>query len=169
MGIQTGAWQEGPGATGPADFLVERGLTDRIRPIALEDARRIADSPRIASASMIDDGAVVQPARLARGLRSVALERGVRIFERTRVTDLERSRPAVLRTEHGAIKAAHVVLTIGAWAAGWPGFRRSFGLIADHMVVTEPIPDLRRRDRLDLVHRHRRRARAAVLPAAHRR
>ena len=144
MGIQTGAWQEGPGATGPADFLVERGLTDRIRPIALEDAHRIADSPRISSASMIDDGAVVQPARLARGLRSVALERGVRIFERTRVTDLERSRPAVLRTEHGAIKAAHVVLTIGAWAAGWSGFRRSFGLIADHMVVTEPIPDLRR-------------------------
>ncbi len=27
------------------------------------------------------------------------------------------------------------------WANGWPGFRRSFGTIADFMVVTEPIPD----------------------------
>ena len=29
----------------------------------------------------------------------------------------------------------------GAWAAGWRGFRRSFGVIADHVVATEPIPD----------------------------
>ena len=47
----------------------------------------------------------------------------------------------MVRTEHGAVKADQVVLTIGAWAAGWPGFRRSFGVIADHMVVTEPIPE----------------------------
>jgi len=94
------------------------------------------------SARFIDDSAIVQPARLARGLRRVALERGVRIFERSMVTGLDRSRPAVVRTEHGAVKADQVVLTIGAWAAGWPGFRRSFGVIADHMVVTEPIPEL---------------------------
>jgi glycine/D-amino acid oxidase-like deaminating enzyme len=144
MGIQTGPRQEGPGASGPAEFLASRGLADRIRPIALGDARKIADSPRITSASMIDDGSVVQPARLARGLRAVALAQGVRIFERTKVTDLERSRPAVVRTQHGAMRATHVVITIGAWAAGWPGFRRSFGVVSDHMVVTEPIPGLRR-------------------------
>ena len=39
------------------------------------------------------------------------------------------------------MKARAVVLAIGAWAAGWPGFRRSFGVIADHLVATEPIPD----------------------------
>jgi glycine/D-amino acid oxidase-like deaminating enzyme len=60
------------------------------------------------------------------------------------VSRAERGRPAVVRTEHGAVRADQVVLTIGAWAAGWPGFRRSFGVIADHVVVTEPIPDLRR-------------------------
>jgi glycine/D-amino acid oxidase-like deaminating enzyme len=113
-----------------------------MRPLTVEQAREIADSPRITGARFIDDSAIVQPARLARGLRRVALERGVRIFERTAVTGLDRSRPAVVRTEHGAVKADHVVLTIGAWAAGWPGFRRSFGVIADHMVVTEPIPEL---------------------------
>ena len=141
--IQSGDWQAGLG-DGSAEFLVERGLADRIRPVGLEEARKIADSPRITGARMIEDGAVVQPARLARGLRAVALAQGVHIFERTLVTGLERSRPAVVRTEHGAIKAQQVVLAIGAWAASWPGFRRSFGVVADHMVVTEPIPDLRR-------------------------
>ena len=90
------------------------------------------------------DSAICQPARLARGLRRVALERGVRIFERTKVTDTQRGRPAVVRTEHGAVRADQVVLTMGSWAASWPGFRRSFGVIVDHVVLTEPIPDLRR-------------------------
>ncbi len=34
------------------------------------------------------------------------------------------------------------MITTGAWAAAWPQFRRSFGNIADFMVVTEPIPEL---------------------------
>ena len=104
----------------------------------------MADSPRITAASFVPDSAICQPARLARGLRRVALERGVRIFERTAVRGIDRGRPAVVRAEHGAVRADQVVLTIGSWAASWPSFRRSFGVIADYMVVTEPIPELRR-------------------------
>jgi glycine/D-amino acid oxidase-like deaminating enzyme len=33
------------------------------------------------------------------------------------------------------------VFTVGAWAAGWPGFRRSFGVISDYVVATEPISE----------------------------
>jgi glycine/D-amino acid oxidase-like deaminating enzyme len=54
---------------------------------------------------------------------------------------LDRSRPAVVRTERGAVKADRVVLTTGAWAAGMAPFTRSFGVIADYVVATEPIPD----------------------------
>jgi glycine/D-amino acid oxidase-like deaminating enzyme len=89
----------------------------------------------------VRDGAIVQPARLALGLRRAALERGVRIFEGTRVTSLDHRRPAVVTTEEGAVRADHVVLTIGAWATGWRGFRNRLGNIADYMVATEPIPD----------------------------
>jgi glycine/D-amino acid oxidase-like deaminating enzyme len=71
----------------------------------------------------------------------VLLERGVHIFERTPMVDLERGRPAVVRTPQGAVKADHVVLTTGAWAAGMRPFTRSFGVIADYVVATEPIPD----------------------------
>ncbi len=142
MGVKTGDWQAGPGEEGPAAFLEARGLGDRMRSITVDEARAIADSPRIVGARLIDDGAVVQPARLARGLRRIALERGVRIYERTHVSGVDRSRPAIVRTQHGAVKAGQVVLTTGAWAAAWRGFRRSFGVVADHMVVTEPIPGL---------------------------
>jgi glycine/D-amino acid oxidase-like deaminating enzyme len=54
---------------------------------------------------------------------------------------LERSRPAVVRCEHGAVKADRVVLTTGAWAADMRPFTRSFGVIADYVVATEPMPD----------------------------
>jgi glycine/D-amino acid oxidase-like deaminating enzyme len=46
-----------------------------------------------------------------------------------------------VRTERGAVKADHVVLAMGAWAAGWREFDRSFGVIVDYCVATEPIPD----------------------------
>ncbi|HEX7247606.1 MAG TPA: FAD-dependent oxidoreductase [Actinomycetota bacterium] len=142
--VATGPWQVEPEGSSAAAFLAARGEEDRLREVGLDATREIADSPRFVAGWFGPDGAVVQPARLARGLRRVALQRGVHIFERTAMTDLERSRPAVVRTPHGAVKAGQVVLTTGAWAAGWPGFRRSFGVIVDHVVATEPIPGLLR-------------------------
>lgn len=139
--VATGAWQL-EGGEGASAFLSDRGLGDRLRPTSAEQARAVADSPRFVSGRCSPDGATVQPARLARGLRRVALERGVRIFERTAMTRLDRSRPAVVHCTSGAVKADHVVITTGAWAAGWRGFRRSFGVIVDQVVATEPIPGL---------------------------
>ena len=106
------------------------------------ETRARADSPTFVEGVFIRDAAVVQPARLARGLRRVLLERGVRIFERTRVLGVDRTRPAVVRTDHGAVRSDQVVLTHGAWAAGWRDFARSFSVIVDYVVVTEPIPDM---------------------------
>lgn len=144
LGVRTGSWQEGVGGQAPADFLTARGLGDRMRPRTADECRAIADSPRFIDGRFIVDSAVVQPARLARGLRRVALEHGVRIFERSEVSGIEHERPAVARTATGAVRADQVVLTTGSWAAGWRGFRRSFGVIVDQVVVTEPIPDLLR-------------------------
>src|SRR5204863_3760950 len=113
----------------------------RMVAVSADEARAYADSPLFLGGAFIRDSAVVQPARLARGLRRLALDRGVRIYERSRVTGLERSIPAIVRTEHGAVRADRVVLAHGSWAAGWPEFRRSFAVIVDYVVVTEPIPE----------------------------
>jgi glycine/D-amino acid oxidase-like deaminating enzyme len=139
---KTGEWQGGFADDEAVALAARLGLADRLAPIPAAECRAYADSPRFTGGVFTPDGAVVQPARLARGLRRVALERGVHVFEGTKVVGLERRRPAVVRTDGGAVRADQVVLTTGSWAAGWPGFRRSFGVIADYMVVTEPIPNL---------------------------
>ncbi len=139
MGVKSGTWQTGSAGTPTA--LQRLGVADRIRHLELDEVRAIADSPRFVAGDLIPDNAICQPALLARGLRQLLLDRGVHVFERTAVARIEPSRPAVVRTSRGAVKADHVVLAVGAWAAGWPGFRRSFGIISDYVVATEPIPD----------------------------
>jgi glycine/D-amino acid oxidase-like deaminating enzyme len=140
VGVRT-AWQVGIWKDEARAVAERLGVADRIQPLDAEGVRAIADSPRFVSGTLIGDNAICQPARLARGLRRVLLERGVRIHERTPVTGVERSRPAVVRAARGAVKADHVVLTTGAWAAGWREFARSFAVVVDYCVATEPIPD----------------------------
>lgn len=85
--------------------------------------------------------AIVQPAILARGLRRLALEQGVRIYERSPVMRLERGNPPVVRTPGGAIVAEKVVLAINAWAASLPEFRRTIMPMSSDIIATAPIPD----------------------------
>ena len=141
LGIKTGNWQTGFGRDGAFELCERLGLRDRLRAVSAEQARAFADSPRVLGGTSVPDGAICHPARLARGIRRLLLERGVRIYERTRVSGVDRGRRAIVRAEHGAVRADQVVLTTGAWTAAWPGFRRSFGVIVDYCVATEPIPD----------------------------
>jgi glycine/D-amino acid oxidase-like deaminating enzyme len=78
--------------------------------------------------------ATVQPALLARGLRRVALERGVRICEHSRVNALE---PRV-RTDRGSVAAETVVVSTGAWSGR---HNRAIAVVASDMVATEPVED----------------------------
>jgi glycine/D-amino acid oxidase-like deaminating enzyme len=86
-------------------------------------------------------GATVQPARLARGLRRVLLERGVTIHEGTRVHRLRPGDSVRLVTDRGELRAPQAVLAINAWAAGWPGFRTRLMTWGSYIALTEPIPD----------------------------
>jgi glycine/D-amino acid oxidase-like deaminating enzyme len=63
------------------------------------------------------EAAIVQPATLARGLRRVALELGVRIFEHTSVKTFTRTFPVKIDTECGTITANKLVIATNAWAA----------------------------------------------------
>jgi putative aminophosphonate oxidoreductase len=85
--------------------------------------------------------ATVQPALLARGLRRVAHEAGVRIFERSPMTSLDRSRAPRVVTARGSVRATKVVLALNAWAAALPELRRALVVIASDIVATVPAPD----------------------------
>jgi len=107
------------------------------------EAARRGGSPVHVAGVFEPTAATVQPALLARGLRRVALERGVRIFERTRMTGLERWG---VRVEGGRVAAERVVLATNAWAAGVRELRRSLVVIASDMVATEPFGERLARD-----------------------
>ena len=65
-------------------------------------------SPVMRAGAFMPEAATVQPARLARGLRRVALERGVVIHEGTRVVEIDGERPGWAgRVGAGNRRAAH--------------------------------------------------------------
>jgi glycine/D-amino acid oxidase-like deaminating enzyme len=83
----------------------------------------------------------VQPALLARGLRRVALARGVRIYERSPMRAIAADRPPVVRTPSGSVCAARVVVATNAWAVSFRDLRRRLVVIASDMIATEPVPE----------------------------
>jgi glycine/D-amino acid oxidase-like deaminating enzyme len=138
---RAGDWQPGPDEE-TFRLLEKHGYADRLRRVDAAEARSVADSPRFVGGVVTPDLTVLQPGKLARELRRVLLERGVRICECTPMVRVEAGRPPRVVTPSGAVTAGNVVLTHGAWAARERHFRRAFAVCTDFMVVTEPIPDL---------------------------
>lgn len=87
------------------------------------------------------EGATVQPARLALGLRRRLLERGVRIHEGTAVERLTAGPSVVAETSGGAVRAGRATLAVGPWAAGWPGLRRALVVRGSYLLITAAAPD----------------------------
>jgi glycine/D-amino acid oxidase-like deaminating enzyme len=107
---------------------------------AAELRRRTGAAVGVAGVELAD-AAAVHPARLVRGLRRLALRRGVQIFEGTVMRSLERGRPPRVITSAGRVEAGAVVIALGAWVARLREVRRAVLPVASHIVATEPIPD----------------------------
>jgi glycine/D-amino acid oxidase-like deaminating enzyme len=106
-----------------------------------EATRALVDSPTY-RASLVERGgqALVDPARLAFGLRSAAIAAGVRIYERTRATRLRDAGTAVVvECELGSVRAAAVVLATAAFDPLVRAIRRYVVPVYDYALVTEPL------------------------------
>lgn len=119
----------------------EVGHADELVALSAAEVRARCDSPRFMGGVLMRDGATVQPARLARGLRRVAIEQGVRIHERTAVVGMSHGQPAVVRTGSGSVRAGQVVVALNAWATQVRELGRRITPVSNYMVITEPIPD----------------------------
>jgi glycine/D-amino acid oxidase-like deaminating enzyme len=135
-------------ATGPRHELVcehmvraarEAGAPEEMTALTSEQVRQRCASPAFRGGAFMRDGASVQPAILARGLRRVVIERGVTIHEGTAVTHLA-SGPAAV-TAHGTVRAKHAVLAVNAWATAWPRLNRRVAAWSSYIVLTAPAPD----------------------------
>ena len=123
------------------------GLHDGIRQLtadALAPRVRVAD----ARGALFDPNcATVHPGHLVRGLAAAVEQRGVALFERSRVQRIEPrggagDRP-VIHTRHGRVRAETVVVATEAWTARLPGMRRALLPVYSLVVLTEPLDDAR--------------------------
>ena len=83
-------------------LLARHGLEGRLVKVDAAAARSVADSPRFVGGLTTPDLATVQPAKLARELRRVLLERGVRIREGTPMTRIDAGAPLRVATPAGS-------------------------------------------------------------------
>jgi glycine/D-amino acid oxidase-like deaminating enzyme len=132
---QDGAWE------GAVELARRLGATDEYVPLSREEVAARCRSPVFRGGVLMRDGATVQPARLARGLRRVLLERGVGIYEGTPVVRFRAGPPVVAVTPGGLVRSESAVLAPGAWGARWPGLGRSLAIWGSYIVITEPAPD----------------------------
>ncbi len=132
---QDGEW------LGPVRACAELGVAGQYHELSPEEVQARCASPVMRGGAFMPNGATVQPARLARGLRRHLADEGVAIHEETRVNRL---RPAAthvgLETSAGTVRAEQVVLAMNAWAAGWREFSTSLLAWGSHIVMTEPVP-----------------------------
>jgi glycine/D-amino acid oxidase-like deaminating enzyme len=130
---QEGAWAN-------ALALCEAAGIDRFRALSAEDiARRTGSS--VSYAGIVEPHAgTIHPAKLAIGLRNLALARGVIIHEQSPVLDIEPGAICTLRTARGTIRAEKVVLAANAWLAAIPALRRHLYVVASQVIATAAIP-----------------------------
>jgi glycine/D-amino acid oxidase-like deaminating enzyme len=97
---------------------------------------------------------IINPAKLARGLKSVVEAMGVRVYEQTPVTKLSAGAPVQIETTEGALRATQVVLAVNGYG-GALGFMESKILpVHTYIVLTEPLSKVQ----LEAIGWHKKRA-----------
>jgi glycine/D-amino acid oxidase-like deaminating enzyme len=124
----------------PVRACAALGVADQYHELTPDEVRARCASPVMRGGAFMPNGATIQPARLARGLRKVLIARGVAIHEGTRVKGVRPGKPVRLETTAGNLQAEQVVLALNAWAAGWREFGTSLLSWGSHIVLTEPVP-----------------------------
>jgi glycine/D-amino acid oxidase-like deaminating enzyme len=127
-----------------SEAVAARQLGHEVEVLDAAGARAELASPRWAGGLKYTTGnAMVEPGRLAWGLRRACLQAGVRIYERTPATSLSATAAGAglrVRTPYGSVRAARAVL-----AAGVPGgslLRRVGAYLVpvwDYVLMTEPL------------------------------
>ena len=133
-GSQVDSW------AGVVSAARELGEAEAVMALSADEVRASCDSPLFLGGARFQLNATVQPARLALGLRAKLLERGVRICERTLVTELHPE--GGIDTRSGRVRAGSAVLAVNSRTSAFPGYRLSLAAASSHIVLTETVPEV---------------------------
>ena len=138
--VSASSAQDGDG-DGAAAACRRLGVADQLVELSPAEVRARCASPAFRGGVLMPNAATIQPARLARGLRRVLLERGVTIHEATRATGISARGAVTVTAGDVRLTADQAVLAVNAWAAGWPLHRSALVAWGSYMILTEPAPE----------------------------
>jgi glycine/D-amino acid oxidase-like deaminating enzyme len=141
LAVATQPWQL-DGLRETSDLAARLGSGARI--LDGETVRAELNSPTYLGGLWDADGcAIVDPAKLAWGLRRACLDAGVRIFEHAPVRSVakeqDRARGLMLVTPRGQVSARRVALAAGAFAPLLRRLRYYVIPVYDYVLMTEPL------------------------------
>ncbi len=112
-----------------------------------EQVQAIANSPTYLAGVLNPANGMVNPARLAWGLRRACLELKVHLFEHAKVTGLEDLGHAVsVRTNGGLVRARRVALATNAFPPLLKHLSRYMVPVYDYVLMTEPLSPSQRNE-----------------------
>ncbi|MFB6501235.1 MULTISPECIES: NAD(P)/FAD-dependent oxidoreductase [unclassified Streptomyces] len=107
-----------------------------------EAVRAQIDSPTFLGGVWNKDVAMVDPARLAWGLRRACLDLGVRVYEHTPATGLDEHGAVIaVRTPYGRVTASRVALATNAYPSLLRRHRPYTVPVYDYALMTEPLTE----------------------------
>ncbi|MDP5007679.1 MAG: FAD-dependent oxidoreductase, partial [Glaciimonas sp.] len=111
--------------------------------LSTEEVQQRSGSKRNLAGLFSPMAATVHPGKLVRGLRRVALQMGIRIYERTPMLSFDGGATVTIKTPVGTLKVGKMVLAINAWMASrFPQFESTLAVVSSDMVITEKCPEL---------------------------
>jgi len=111
---------------------------DDLRLLGAAEASALTAASGVLGGTFTPHCAAIHPARLARGLAAAVRARGVRIFERTPVRQIETGR---LVTARGTVTARHVIRATEGYTPQLPGLHRTVVPVYSLMIATAPLPE----------------------------
>jgi len=98
-------------------------------------------SPRLVAGLKTKQGAILNPAKLARGMKRIVENMGVEIRERSVVTRVVPGKVHHVDTELGVVKAPDIVIATNAYSHKLGFFQNRLYPLYTYVIATEPLTD----------------------------
>jgi len=109
-----------------------------LRLLTAPEAGELAAATGVLGGTYTPHCAAIHPARLVRGLAEAVRRRGVTVYERTPVTQIQ---PGRLVTPSGTVRARYVIRATEGYTPQLPGEGRTIVPVYSLMIATPPLPD----------------------------
>lgn len=130
------------GLLDPVLKLLEQQKINRWQTTESAELAAVTGSALNLSGIFTPNAGSLHPGKLVRGLRRIARKMGVRVYEKSPMTDLLPGNTHQVKTALGLVKCSKVVMATNSWMARQlPIFKRSLLLVSSDMIITKPIPE----------------------------